>query len=110
MVSREHSEIRLSSQWGISGTSNGRGVCWALLDETEAARCLVDLVQSHDQEIDVACAAEEAVYLRFSSVVRQVTNVEPRRSLLSRTVLLRKSTDVQGLCVIRQTKNSVVQP
>lgn len=84
-------------------------MCWAVLDETEATRCLVDLVQSHDQEIDVACVAEEAVYLRFSSAVRQVANVEPRRSLLSRTVLLLKPTEVQGLRNVKQAKSSEVQ-
>lgn len=47
-----------------------------VFDEAEAARCLLEFVQSHDDATDVAAPREQFVYLLFGGVEWHVAHVQ----------------------------------
>jgi hypothetical protein len=47
-----------------------------VLNEAEAARCLLEAVEAHDQALDFAAFAEKLVYLLFGCVEGEVADVE----------------------------------
>jgi hypothetical protein len=53
-------------------------VC-VVLDEAEAARCLLEAVQAHDQALDLAALGEELVDLLLGGVEGEVADVERGR-------------------------------
>lgn len=58
----------------IAGALSGR-----VLDEAEAARCLLDAVQTDDHSLDLTALGEELVDLLLGRVERQVANVQGGR-------------------------------
>jgi len=60
-----------------------------VLDETEAARRLLELVETHHDALDLARAVEKVVNLRLCREIGQVAHVEAARLFDGRVILLR---------------------
>ena len=79
-----------------------------VLNEAEAARGPFELVQAHDDPLDVADFAEELVELLLRRVERHVANVERRR--LTQKSLLKKEEYIYWWRALRTNFKSPSRP